>query len=80
MSPPAPRLSFPALLFPGSEHKPSHKPSRSDVLNADEAFLTSTSLCLCPIKSLNKNKIGDSDDAWGPVRSRSDLLSERDEY
>ena len=50
------------------------------MLNADEAFLTSTSLCLCPIKSLNKNKIGDSDDAWGPVRSRSDLLSERDEY
>ena len=44
--------------------------SVGEAMVADEAFLTSTSLCLCPIKSLNKNKIGENNDAWGPVRSR----------
>jgi branched-chain amino acid aminotransferase len=39
-----------------------------DVLNADEAFLTSTSLCLCPIRSLNRQPIGEvGAPAWGPV-------------
>merc|ERR1711869_137289 len=38
-----------------------------DVYNADEAFLTSTSLCLCPIKRVNGRVIGPEDELWGPV-------------
>ena len=33
-----------------------------DAYNADEAFLTSTSLCVCPVRSVNDVRIGD-----GPV-------------
>merc|ERR1712039_868885 len=43
-----------------------------DVYNADEAFLTSTSLCLCPISTVNGLRIGDPSaegwqGAWGPI-------------
>jgi branched-chain amino acid aminotransferase len=36
-----------------------------DAVNADEAFLTSTSLCICPVSSVNGAKIGG--DVPGPV-------------
>ena len=36
-----------------------------DAYNADEAFLTSTSLCICPIVSVNGAKIGNA--VPGPV-------------
>jgi len=36
-----------------------------DAYNADEAFLTSTSLCICPVASINGAKIGDG--LPGPV-------------
>ncbi len=36
-----------------------------DGYTADEAFLTSTSLCLCPVASINGNKVGDG--IPGPV-------------
>ena len=37
-----------------------------DAYTADEAFLTSTSLCICPVQSVNGAKIG-SGDVPGPV-------------
>jgi branched-chain amino acid aminotransferase len=37
-----------------------------DAYNADEAFLTSTSLCICPVRSINDVRIG-SDRLPGPV-------------
>ena len=40
-----------------------------DAYNADEAFLTSTSLCICPVTKLNGVAIG-SGEVWGPVTSR----------
>jgi len=30
-----------------------------DAYTADEAFLTSTSLCICPVQSINGARIGD---------------------
>lgn len=39
-----------------------------DAYNADEAFLTSTSLCICPIASVNGAKIGNA--VPGPVTRR----------
>jgi branched-chain amino acid aminotransferase len=39
-----------------------------DAYNAEEAFLTSTSLCLCPVASVNGVTIGQA--AWGPVTRR----------
>ncbi len=38
-----------------------------DAYNADEAFLTSTSLCICPITRLNGVTIGPEGRVWGPV-------------
>jgi branched-chain amino acid aminotransferase len=29
-----------------------------DAYNADEAFLTSTSLCICPVRSVNDVRVG----------------------
>ena len=40
-----------------------------DAANADEIFLTSTSLCLCPVKSLNGQTVGDGA-LPGPVTAR----------
>jgi branched-chain amino acid aminotransferase len=40
-----------------------------DAFNADECFLTSTSLCLCPVSSVNGRKIGGGA-VPGPVTSR----------
>ena len=40
-----------------------------DAYNADECFLTSTSLCICPVRMINGMKIG-GDDLFGPVTSR----------
>jgi len=40
-----------------------------DVYNADEAFLTSTSLCLCPVKRVNGRPIG-GPELWGPISAR----------
>ena len=37
-----------------------------DACNADEAFLTSTSLCICPVRSINGHRIG-SDQVFGTV-------------
>jgi branched-chain amino acid aminotransferase len=37
-----------------------------DAYTADEAFLTSTSLCICPVRSVNGIRVG-SDDPFGPV-------------
>ncbi len=41
-----------------------------DAYNADEAFLTSTSLCICPIRSINGVTIGDPARVWGPLTTR----------
>ena len=40
-----------------------------DAYAADEAFLTSTSLCLCPVRSVNGMRVG-GDDPFGPVTRR----------
>jgi len=40
-----------------------------DAYNADEVFLTSTSLCLCPVRSVNGNPIGDGS-VPGPITKR----------
>ncbi|MEO1091642.1 MAG: aminotransferase class IV [Pseudomonadota bacterium] len=41
-----------------------------DAYNADEAFLTSTSLCLCPIVSINGVHLGEEGEVWGPITKR----------
>lgn len=41
-----------------------------DAYNADEAFLTSTSLCICPITRINGVTIGPEGRVWGPVTQR----------
>jgi branched-chain amino acid aminotransferase len=41
-----------------------------DAYNAEEAFLTSTSLCICPVSKLNGVSIGSEAQVWGPVTSR----------
>ena len=40
-----------------------------DAYNADELFLTSTSLCICPVRSVNGNPIGDGT-VPGPITRR----------
>ena len=40
-----------------------------DAYAADEAFLTSTSLCLCPVRSVNGMRIG-GEEVFGPVTRR----------
>ena len=37
-----------------------------DACDADEAFLTSTSLCICPVRSINRHRIG-SDQVFGTI-------------
>jgi len=41
-----------------------------DAYNADEAFLTSTSLCICPITRINGVTIGKEGRVWGPITQR----------
>lgn len=41
-----------------------------DAYNADEVFLTSTSLCICPVTRLNGVDIGPKGQVWGPVTRR----------
>jgi branched-chain amino acid aminotransferase len=41
-----------------------------DAYNAAEAFLTSTSLCLCPVTAVNGVRIGPEGQVWGPVTGR----------
>lgn len=41
-----------------------------DSYNADEIFLTSTSLCLCPVTSINGARIGAEGQVWGPITQR----------
>jgi branched-chain amino acid aminotransferase len=41
-----------------------------DAYNADELFLTSTSLCLCPVTRINGAPVGPSGQVWGPVTQR----------
>ncbi|BCX19358.1 MAG: branched chain amino acid aminotransferase [Geminicoccaceae bacterium] len=41
-----------------------------DAYNADECFLTSTSLCICPVRSVNGNPIGPAGQVWGPMTRR----------
>jgi branched-chain amino acid aminotransferase len=38
-----------------------------DAYNADEVFITSTSLCICPARSINGVDIGPPGRVWGPV-------------
>jgi branched-chain amino acid aminotransferase len=38
-----------------------------DAYNAEEVFLTSTSLCICPVTKLNGVDIGPKGQVWGPV-------------
>ncbi len=38
-----------------------------DSYTADEMFLTSTSLCICPVTNINGVEIGPNDQVWGPV-------------
>ena len=40
-----------------------------DAYTADEVFLTSTSLCVCPVSSINGSRVG-SEDVPGPVTAR----------
>jgi branched-chain amino acid aminotransferase len=40
-----------------------------DAYNADEAFLTSTSLCICPVRSVNGMRVG-GEAVFGPVTQR----------
>jgi branched-chain amino acid aminotransferase len=41
-----------------------------DAYNADEVFLTSTSLCICPVTRVNGVAIGPNGQVWGPVTQR----------
>lgn len=41
-----------------------------DAYNAEECFLTSTSLCICPVRSVNGNPIGPAGRVWGPITRR----------
>ncbi len=38
-----------------------------DAYNAEEAFITSTSLCICPVVKINGVAIGPAGQVWGPV-------------
>ena len=40
-----------------------------DAYAADEAFLTSTSLCMCPVRSINGMQVG-GEEVFGPVTQR----------
>ena len=41
-----------------------------DAYVADECFLTSTSLCICPVVSVNGQSVGPKGQVWGPVTRR----------
>jgi branched-chain amino acid aminotransferase len=41
-----------------------------DAYSADEIFLTSTSLCMCPVTKVNGLEIGPKGQVWGPVTKR----------
>ncbi|HSR79977.1 MAG TPA: aminotransferase class IV [Hyphomicrobiaceae bacterium] len=41
-----------------------------DAYSADEIFLTSTSLCMCPVRKVNGLEIGPKGQVWGPVTKR----------
>jgi len=41
-----------------------------DAYSADEVFLTSTSLCICPVTRVNGVNIGPQGQVWGPVTKR----------
>lgn len=41
-----------------------------DAYNADEIFLTSTSLCICPVTKMNGVAIGPKGQVWGPITQR----------
>ena len=41
-----------------------------DAYNGDEVFLTSTSLCICPVTQVNGVSIGPDGQVWGPVTQR----------
>lgn len=41
-----------------------------DAYNADEIFLTSTSLCICPVTKVNGVAIGPEGQVWGPITQR----------
>jgi branched-chain amino acid aminotransferase len=41
-----------------------------DAYNAEEVFLTSTSLCICPVTAVNGSRIGPEGQVWGPVTDR----------
>jgi branched-chain amino acid aminotransferase len=41
-----------------------------DAYNGEEVFLTSTSLCICPVTKVNGVSIGPKGQVWGPVTKR----------
>ena len=41
-----------------------------DAYNADEIFITSTSLCLCPAVSVNGVHVGPVGQVWGPITKK----------
>jgi branched-chain amino acid aminotransferase len=41
-----------------------------DAYNADEIFLTSTSLCMCPVTRVNGVAIGAKGQIWGAITQR----------
>jgi branched-chain amino acid aminotransferase len=41
-----------------------------DAYNAEEVFITSTSLCICPASRINGVEIGPKGQVWGPVTKR----------
>ena len=48
-----------------------------DAYNAEEVFLTSTSLCICPVTRINGVAIGPQAQVWGPVTQRITKAYER---
>jgi branched-chain amino acid aminotransferase len=41
-----------------------------DAYNAEEGFITSTSLCICPFSSVNGVHVGPPGQIWGPVTKK----------
>ncbi len=52
-----------------------------DAYNADEVFITSTSLCICPASTINGVAIGPKGQIWGPItKSIADAYAKYVDY
>src|SRR3984885_12587213 len=59
-----PRAKF---VLPGVSRQTAADLDLYDAYNADEVFITSTSLCLCPVVSVNGVHVGPPGQVWGPI-------------